>query len=253
MAERRIPLGALRGLALGLTLSVVNLAGVFLTLVALGGLGEWSGTQFVGLFGLIEIATGAAFIIGPNIWHLPVSEARLERKPVEVQFAASTIFIPHWAGGVKGIAGLAFVAYAAGREGIGVATLGVPLIIVAVCAGAVGVSMVFARLGVARPDIDVYEIVIRRPGHRDYALPGISLGAAVVQLALNIGTVPAVKLLPPSAFYQPEFGPSPETLFWALVGGAALLALGAAAWWGRLTWRAPAPQQQEAEEFARAG
>jgi len=253
MAERRMPLGALRGLALGLTLSVVNLFGVFLTLLALGGLGEWTGTQFIGLFGLVEVATGAAFIIGPNIWHLPVSEARLARSPVEVQFAASTIFIPHWAGGVKGIAGFAFVCYAIGREGFGVATLGLPLIIVAVCAAAVGVSMVFARLGVARPDIDVYEIVVRRPTHPDYALPGISLGAAVVQLTLNIGTFPTVKILPPTAFYQPEFGPSPETLLWALAGGAALLGLGVAAWWGRLSWRAPAPQQEEAEEFARAG
>ncbi|MCC7364628.1 MAG: hypothetical protein IT303_09665 [Dehalococcoidia bacterium] len=242
--------GIFRGLAVGLTLSFVNLLGAFLTIVALGGLGEWTGTQFVGMFGAIEIATGAAFIIGPNIWRLPVAEAKLSDTPHDVAFAASTILIPHWGGGVKCIAGAAFVAYAAVVEGVGPATLLLPLVVVLVCAASVGISMLFARAGVARPDIDVLEIVVKRPGHRDAALPGLSIGASFVQLLLNVATFPTVKLLPPDVIYRPEIGPSFALLGWMTVTGGGLLALGFAAWWGRVAWRAPRPQQREAEEFA---
>lgn len=251
MPPRRVPLGPLRGLVLGLTLSVVNLVGAFLTVLALGGLGEWTRTQFVGLFGLVEVATGAAFVIGPNIWHLPVAEAKTPR--VDVRFAASTILIPHWAGGVKAIAGGVFVALAIAREGAGVATLLAPAVVVCICAIAVGLSMVFARIGAAWPAFDVYEIVVRRPGRPDYALPGVSLGASFVQLLLNICTFPSVKLLPRSALYRPEFGPSPEALAWLALVAAVSLGGGFAAWWGRVTWHAPHAQQREAEEFARTG
>lgn len=253
MAARRIGFGAFRGLALGLTLSVVNLLGVFLTIVALGGLGEWTRTQFVGLFGLIEVATGAAFVIGPNIWRLPVAEARLSDEPHDVHFAASVLFIPHWAGGAKAIAGAIFAVYAMVREGTGFATPGVLLIIVFVCLASVGLSMVFARLGVLRPDVDVYEIVVRRPGHEDFALPPVSLGAAVVQLLLNIGSFPAVKLLPPGVLYQPEMAPSLGLLTWSGLVAFGLLSLGFVAWWGRVGWQAPRPQQREAEKFAASG
>lgn len=251
MRPKRVPLGPLRGLVLGLALSFVNLAGAFLTVLALGGLGEWTRTQFIGLFGLVEVATGAAFVIGPNIWHLPVAEANTPR--VDIRFAASTILIPHWAGGVKAIAGGAFVVFAIVREGAGPATLLAPVVVVCICAIAVGLSMVFARIGTAWPGADVYEIVIKRPGHADYALPGISLGAAFVQLLLNICTFPSVKLLPRSALYRPEFGPSLEALGWLALAAVCILGAGFAAWWGRLRWRAPRAQQREAEEFARAG
>lgn len=231
----------------------MNLIGAFLTVLALGGLGEWSRAQFVGLFGLVEVSTGAAFVIGPNIWHLPVSEAKLGRIPGDVRFAASTILIPHWAGGVKTIAGFAFMTFAAVHEGLGPRSLALPLMAVFVCAAAVGLSMLFARLGVARPDLDVYEIVVKRPGHADYALPGVSLGAAVVQLLLNIGSFPGVKLLPAHALYGPEYGPSLALLGWSALVSGAFLAAGFFAWSGRIAWRAPRPQQREAEEFARAG
>jgi len=115
---------ALRGLALGLTLSVLNLFGAFLTLLALGGLGDWTGTQFIGLFGLLEVATGAAFVIGPNVWRLPVAAAELE-PGTTTRFAASTVLIPHWAGGVKSLAGAGLATWAAAREGITPATAGV--------------------------------------------------------------------------------------------------------------------------------
>ena len=241
-----------RGLALGLTLSLVNLLGAFLTVLALGGLGEWTRAQFVGLFGAIELATGAAFIIGPNIWRLPVAEAKLGPGTHDTRLAATAILIPHWGGGVKCIAGAAFVVFAAVVEGVGAATLLLPAVVVLVCAAAVGISMVFARVGVARPGLDVYEIIVKRPGHNDFALPGISLGASFVQLLLNIGVFPAVKIFSPGIMFQPEIGPSAQALGWLSVAGLALLGLGFAAWRGRIAWQAPKPQQREAEEFAQA-
>ena len=122
----------------------------------------------------------------------------------------------------------------------------VPLLAVAVLA----LSAAVARLGVARPDLDVFTIVIQRPGHPDRPLPGISIGGLVIQLAINIGAFPAVKLMPPSVLYRPEVGPSPAFL-WGGLALAALLVLAAwAAWRGRIAWHAPREQQREAEELA---
>jgi hypothetical protein len=236
-------------MALGMTLSAVNLVGVTATLFGLGGLGEWSGVQFLGLFGVLEAATGIAFVIGPNIWRLPVAEAKLGDGPHDVRFAASTIFIPHWAGGVKVIPGVALAGWAAAQEGYGPATLGLLPLMLLAAAAVVGLSMVLARIGVAKPQFDVYEIVVRRPGHHEFTLPGVSLGGAVMELLLSIVTFPAVKLLAPPALYRPELGPSPVLLVWSGVAGVALLAAGAMAWHGRLAWRAPGPQQREAEAF----
>ncbi len=239
--------GVLRGLGLGLTLSILNLAGAFLTLLALGGLGEWSNSQFIGLFGLLEVATGAAFVVGPNVWRLPVAAAELE-PGTKVRFAASTILIPHWAGGMKSIAGIALVAWAVANEGVSFGTAGIVLIVIDVCAVSIAVSMLFARLGCARPGIDVFQISINRPGHKPIQLPGMSIGAAFVQALLNIMTFPAVKLLSPSSLYSPELSPSPKLLVvFGLV--ALLLTAGAfAVWSNRLAWRAPRRQQREAEE-----
>lgn len=243
-------LGSLRGLALGLTLSVLNLAGAFLTLLALGGLGGWTGTQFIGLFGLLEVATGAAFVVGPNVWRLPVAAAELE-PGTRVRFAASTILIPHWAGGMKSIAGLALAGWAAAREGVSLGTAGVALIVVAVCATSIAVSMLFARIGCARPDLDVFQISIKRPGHKAIELPGMSIGASFVQALLNIITFPTIKFLSPSSLYSPELSPSPKLL--AVLGLVALLMTAGAfaVWSDRLAWRAARPQQREAEDAFR--
>lgn len=239
-------LRALRGLSLGLTLSVLNLFGAFLTLLALGGLGEWTGTQFVGLFGLLEVATGAAFVIGPNVWRLPVAAAELE-PGTTTKFAASTILIPHWAGGVKCIAGAGLAIWAAAHEGVSAGTPGVVLVVVFMCAVSVSLSMLFARAGCIRPDIDVFQVTVNRPGHRPLELPGMSWSASVVQALLNILTFPSVKLLAPSVLYQPEMAPSRSLLVW--FGSIAVLMTIAAfgAWAGRLAWHAPRRQQREAE------
>jgi hypothetical protein len=89
--------------------------------------------------------------------------------------------------------------------------------------------------------------VIKRPGRPDAALPGISISAMVIQLAINVGAFPAVKLLPPDVFYQPEIGPSPSML--AVISAIAmiLLIIAVVVWRGRVCWRAPREQQREAE------
>ena len=243
------PPRALRGLIAGLLFSVVNLLGGYLTILALGGLDEWSAWQFVGLFGVLETGTGLAFIICPNIWRLPVAEANTSDRTA-VQLAVSTVLIPHWAAGAKAVAGLVLLVLAAVNEGVGPATTGVPILVLLVLGVAAGLSILAARLGVARPDLDVVFIAIRRPGREERALPGISISASVVQLVINVGTYPAVKLLPPSVLYRPEIGPSPELLGIATAFTGAVLLLAYLAWRGRMRWRAPREQQREAEKFA---
>src|SRR5688500_13207660 len=143
MARSPVP-RAVRGLLLGLTLSVLNLAGAFLAILALGGLGEWTGIQFIGLFGLMELATGLAFIVCPNIWRLPVAEANTSDS-TPVHLAASTLFLPHWAAGTKAVAGAAFLIVAAYREGVGAATPGVLLLVLGVLVIVLSLSLIIAR------------------------------------------------------------------------------------------------------------
>ena len=63
----------------------------------------------------------------------------------------------------------------------------------------------------------------------------------------SILTLPAVKLLLPGVLFGPELRPAAAALA-AAAGAAALFAvLAAAAWAGRIQWRAPREQQREAE------
>jgi len=239
----------IRGLILGFALSFVNLAGAFLAVMALGGLGAWSDWQFIGFFGLLEVASGLAFVFGPNVWRLPVAEANTSNRTA-IRFAARTVFIPHWAAGAKCVAGLAMLAFAAARAGIGPATLGLPLIVILIAAAILAASAAVARLGVARPDLDVVHIVVERPGNEPVRLPGISLGGIVIQLVINIGAFPAVKVLSPDVFYRPEIGPSPGMLYVTLAAALGMSAAALLAWKGRVSWRAPVEQQREAEQAA---
>jgi hypothetical protein len=239
----------IRGLILGFALSFVNLAGAFLAVMALGGLGAWSGWQFIGFFGLLEVASGLAFIFGPNVWRLPVAEANTGNRTA-IRFAASAVFIPHWAAGAKCVAGLAMLVYAATRAGVGPATLGLPLVILLIAGAILAVSAAVARLGVARPDLDVVHVVLERPEKPPLRLPGISLGGMVIQLVINIGAFPAVKFLSPEILYRPEIGPSPGMVYITLVAALALSVAALLAWKGRVCWRAPVEQQREAERAA---
>ena len=242
-------LPAFRGLFLGLSISAMNLLGMFLTLVVLGGLGEWTGAQFVGAFGLYEIATAFAFMFAPNIWRLPVVEAETSDRTT-IRLAASVAFIPHWAGAAKAVAGFAMLGAAARSEGLSAASVG--LIPVALASGVLvlGVSAVVARWGVARPDLDVVTFLIKRPKRKDVQLPGISISASVVQIVLGALTLPIVKAFPPSTLFQPEMAPSAAFLGGTVAAAAISVALTAWVWRGRLAHLAPAEQQRKAEEGA---
>jgi hypothetical protein len=109
------------------------------------------------------------------------------------------------------------------------------------------ISAVLARAGVARPDLDVVQFVVRWGGHEREVTP-ISIGASVLQFLLSITTIPVVKLFPPSILYQPEIGPSPGALLLAVAVSVALVPLVYVLWSGRVDVRAAPEQQREAEE-----
>jgi hypothetical protein len=239
---------AFRGLVLVFFLSFLNLVGLILTTTALGGLAPWSRWQFVGIFGAIETASGLANVITPNVWRLPVAELETNRR-TDVKLAASTLLLPHWGGLARCAAGLVCLGLAAWQAGLAAASVGLVPFMLALAWTVLAISALLARAGVARPDLDVVQFVVRW-GRRDRELRPISIGAAVIQFLLAIVTIPAVKLLPPSVLYQPELAPSAGALFVALALAGVSLALVYLVWFGRIDWRAPAEQQREAEEHA---
>ena len=239
---------AFRGLVLVFLLSFFNLVGLILTAAALGGVAPWSRWQFVGAFGVLEAASGLANVISPNIWRLPVAELTTSDR-TDVKIAASTLLLPHWGGLARFAAGVVCVAAAAWQEGLGLASAGLPPLVLALAWSILAISAVLARAGVARPDLDVFQLVVRWGG-RESELHPISISAVVLQFVLTIITLPAVKLLSPSTLYQPEPGPSLRALLVTLALSAALLALVSLLWSGRIERAAPGEQQREAEENA---
>ena len=221
---------------------------MIVTVTALGGLAPWSRWQFIGLFGVIEVASGLANVISPNIWRLPVAELETSKR-TDVTLAASAMLLPHWGGLARAAAGFVCVALAAWQEGVGPATAALVPFVLALAWSILAISAVLAWAGVARPDLDVVQFVVRW-GRRETEAPPISIGASVLQFLLSIATIPAVKLLPPSVLYQPEIGPSLQAFLYTLVVSAALLVPVYLLWSGRIQVRAPAEQQREAEEQA---
>jgi hypothetical protein len=239
---------AFRGLVLVFLFSFLNLIGLILTTTALGGLAPWSRWQFVGAFGVIEAASGLANVLSPNIWHLPVAELQTSGR-TDVKLARSVLLLPHWGGLARCGAGLVCLAIAAWQEGLGLASVGLMPFALALAWSVLAISAVLARAGVARPDLDVVQLVVRW-GSREKESRPISLGAAVVQFVLSVATIPAVKLLPPSVLYQPELGPSRNALLLALAASVVLGVVVYALWSGRIEWNAPREQQREAEQHA---
>jgi hypothetical protein len=239
---------AFRGLVLVFLLSFLNLVGLILTATALGGLAPWSRWQFIGAFGVIEAASGLANVISPNIWRLPVAELETSER-TDVKLAASALLLPHWGGLARCAAGLVCLVVAAWQEGLGSASAGLVPLLLALAWSILAVSALLARAGVARPDLDVVQFVVRWR-RREKEVRPISLGAATLQFLLSISTIPAVKLLAPSVLYQPEVGPSLNALVLAVVLSAALLTLASLVWAGRIEWHAPREQQREADEHA---
>jgi hypothetical protein len=237
---------AFRGLALVFLLTFVNLIGVIVTAAALGGLAPWSRWQFIGMFGVIEAASGLANVISPNIWRLPIAELQTSER-TEVGLAGSALLLPHWGGLARSGAGLVCVALAAWQEGIGPASAALVPFVLALAWWVLAFSAVLARAGVARPDLDVVQFVVRWGGREKEVAP-ISIGASVLQFLLSITTIPVVKLFPPSILYQPEIGPSPDALLLTLAVSVALVPLVYLLWSGRVDVRAAPEQQREAEE-----
>ena len=224
----------------------MNLVGVIVTAAALGGLAPWSRWQFVGMFGVIEVASGVANVISPNVWRLPIAELQTSER-TDVELAASALLLPHWGGLARSGAGLVCVVLAAWQEGIGPATAALVPFVLALAWWMLAISAALARAGVARPDLDVVQFVVRWGGREREVTP-ISIGASVLQFLLSIATIPVVKLFPPSILYQPEIGPSPGALLLAVAVSVALVPLVYVLWSGRVEVRATPEQQREAEE-----
>jgi hypothetical protein len=237
---------AFRGLALVFLLSFVNLVGVIVTAAALGGLEPWTRWQFVGAFGVIEAASGLANVISPNIWRLPVAELQTKRR-TDVRLAASALLLPHWGGLARFGAGFVCLALAAWQDGLGPASVALVPFVLALAWSILALSAALARPGVARPDLDVVQFVVRW-GDREREMTPLSLSAATFQFLLMIATIPAVKLLPPTVLYQPEIGPSLDGFLFALAVSGALGLLVYVLWSGRIDLEAPPDQQREAEE-----
>jgi hypothetical protein len=237
---------AYRGLVLVFLLSFVNLVGLILTATVLGGLAPWTRWQFIGVFGVIETASGLANIISPNVWRLPIAELQTSRR-TEVKLASSALLLPHWGGLARCVAGLVCLALAAWQTGLGPASALLAPFVLLLAWSIVALSAALARAGIARPDLDVVQLVVRWR-KREKELTPLSLSAATFQFLLMVATIPAVKLLPPAVLYQPEIGPSLEAFLFALALSAALLVLVSVLWFGRIELEAPPEQQREAEE-----
>jgi hypothetical protein len=245
-AKHRSGRRAFRGLALVFALSFLNLLGVLVTATALGGVSPWSRWQFIGMFGVIEVASGLANVISPNIWRLPIAQMHTSKR-TETKLAASALLLPHWGGLARSAAGLVWVALAAWQEGVGPASIALVPFVLALAWSILAISIVVARAGVARPEIDVLQFVVRW-GTREKELAPISIGASVFQFLLSIATIPIAKLFPPSVLYQPEIGPSGKALLFVGALSVGLLAVVYVLWSGRIALNALAEQQREAEE-----
>lgn len=236
---------AFRGLALVFVLSFMNLVGVLLTATILGGIAPWSRWQFIGMFGVVEVASGLANVLSPNVWRLPIAELQTSER-TQVKLAASALLLPHWGGLARGAAGLVCVALAGWQEGVAPVTLLLVPFVLALAWLVLALSAALARAGVAHPELDVVQFVVRL-GRSETELAPISIGASVLQFLLSIVTLPVAKLLPPSVLYQPAIGPSAAALLVTLLVSGASGVVAYLVWSDRVVLRASREQQREAE------
>jgi hypothetical protein len=229
-------------------LTLVNFVGLMVTLTSLGGLEPWTRWQFLGLFGVIETSAGLSNIIAPNIWHLPVAEMETSKR-TPVRLAATTMLIPHWGGGARAMAGAVMILVSGLHEGWSAESLLLLPLVAGLLVLFLGISAAIGRAGVAYPEIDIVQFVVRWRG-RVNELEPLSISASVQQFALGILTLPAVKVLAPEALFGPALRPSTELLLIALTAAIASIAATALLWAGRLQWKAPPEQQREAEANA---
>ena len=239
---------AFSGLVLVFLLSFLSLAGILLTIASIGGLGNWSRWQFIGLFGVIEAASGIANIVAPNIWRLPVVE--LTSDPAKrTKLALSTVLIPHWGGAARTLAGLALIVAAASQEGVGPATIALAPFVFLLALLMLCLSALIARAGVASPHYDAIQVTIKYAKQQHEVEP-VSLSASALQFVFSIMTIPIVKTLAPGVLYQPEIGPSQALLIATALLASLLAGATFVAWRNRVDWQAPIWQQREAERNA---
>ena len=239
---------AFRGLVLVFLLSFLNLVGVVLTATALGGVAPWTRWQFIGMFGVLEAASGIANVLTPNVWRLPVAELQTSER-TEVKLAASALLLPHWGALARTAAGVVCMGIAAWKVGLAPASIALVPFVAALAWSILAISALVARAGVARPDLDVVQFVVRwRRAEKEMA--PLSIGSAVLQFCLGIVTIPVAKLFAPSVLYQPELAPSASALVVSQVAAVVLGALAYSAWSGRIDSTAPREQQREAEKHA---
>ncbi|HET6684815.1 MAG TPA: hypothetical protein VFG75_14080 [Gaiella sp.] len=236
---------AFRGLALVFVLSFMNLVGVLLTATVLGGIAPWSRWQFIGMFGVVEVASGLANVLSPNVWRLPIAELQTSER-TQVKLAASALLLPHWGGLARAAAGVVCVALAGWQEGVAPVTLLLVPFVVALAWLVLALSAALARAGVAYPELDVVQFVVRL-GRSETELAPISIGASVLQFLLSIVTLPVAKLFPPSILYQPAIGPSAAALLVTLLVSGASGVVAYLVWSDRVVLRASREQQREAE------
>ena len=197
---------------------------------------------------MIEAASGLANVISPNVWRLPVAELETSKR-TDVKLAASALLLPHWGGLARCTAGLVCLGLAAWYEGLGPASIALVPFVLALAWSILAISAALARAGVARPHLDVIQLVVRW-GRREKESRPISIGAAVFQFLLSVATIPVVKLLPPSVLNQPELGPSLDAMLVTGALSAVLVVVVYFLWAGRIDVHAPREQQREAEEHA---
>src|SRR4029453_5325304 len=128
-------------------LSFLNLVGVVVTATALGGTEPWTRWQFVGIFGVLEIASGIANVISPNLWRLPIAELATSDR-TRTKLAASALLIPHWAAVARCAAGAICLALVAWQVGLSPASIGLVPLVAALAVAIVAVSAIVARAGV---------------------------------------------------------------------------------------------------------
>jgi hypothetical protein len=222
-------LTAVLRLVLIFTLTLVGLAGILTTVLAVGGLSGWTAWQFIGLFGVSEAAAGLANIWLPNVWHLP-AEA-LERGD-SVGLALPWRSRPHWAGAARLAAGVVMIIISGIESSFGPETLGLLPLVPALAVWLYATSSLVARLGVAYPEIDVLRLILRWRGETTQ-VPPISIGASALQLWISVAPLPAIQMLEPGSLFQPAIGPSAAalglTLALAVVSSMAVVV----AWRGR--------------------
>ena len=226
-------------------LSFMNLTGVLLTATLLGGIEPWSAWQFVGMFGVVEAASGLANVVSPNVWRLPIAELQTSRR-TDVKLAASALLLPHWGGLARAAAGAACVAIAAWHEGVAPSSVLLVPFGLALAWAVLAISAAVARLGVAYPERDVVQFVVRW-GRQEKELVPLSLGASVLQFLLSVVTLPIAKLCPPGVLYQPAIAPSPAALLFGFALAALSSGVAYLAWADRIALDAPKEQQREAE------